>query len=584
MCVSEDTKTNPFAEYRADANRIAGMLEAVARLDGRMKRRGSWMTRNRMVETLGSWTQHASDTTDNTYAPKLKPLISSSDVAESSGYFNRRAWNIRMCGRTAVGVGVHPQRDKGEKVFHAACQDRLCPICNARSNAHGAAAIGRLLRERLASDDRVFFFTVTIAHSKRDTFKQTSAIMRKAWARFIRRKAVKGLWAERIRCMEVEYTKDGGWHLHFHGLCILKPEHEKTAAMDVEKIMRRQWEQITTRLGRQSFQLDFRELRVHDHSEETGEIRSVRYWLRPDQHAYAKRMAKAGRWTLWNNGKQLYRVQLVGSVVNELTKYITKRHADGGKSNQIPLFEWTPQMMHEYALGVKGWNLRRASAGWAETLLDFEEEAILSREREDAENMGYDYFPWAEIVESCKLAAAHRLTGQESDEFAQTYPRILNALEVAGCDISADQIRGYIFRFFGDASAELQPLRVSPWQTRERKQEKDSHRLANGEGWQNLRARHFRVLLRLNREPGKGRRLKQLPRLGMSRQRHAQVLNDLGTSLLVAVVQDDNGREVVELTNTGQTVLNALSSRKLAKDQPKPEARKQWELFRSKGV
>jgi hypothetical protein len=583
--VSDDTKTNPFAEYRADANRIAGMLEAVARLDGRMKARGSWRTRNAVVaETGGRAWAAAIDTNDGTFVPKKKPDPQQTALGESGSYFNRRAWNIRMCGRTAVGVGVHPQRDKGEKVFHAACQDRLCPICAARGNAHGAAAVGRLLRERLASTDRVFFFTVTISHSKADTFKETGNIMRKAWARFIRRKAVKGLWAERLRCMEVEYTKDGGWHLHFHGLCTLKPEHEKTDALDVERIMRKQWEQITTRLGRRSFQLDFRELRTHAHNEETGEISHVRYWLRPAQHDYAKRMEKAGRWQLWRNGKQLYRVQLVGSVVNELTKYITKRHADGGKSNQIPLFEWTPKMLHEYALGVKGWNLRRASAGWADILQDFEEEAILAREREEAENMGYDYFPWAEIVESCKLAAARRLTRQESDEFASIYPRILNALEVAGCDVSADQIRGYVFRFFGDPDAELQPLQASPWQVRERKQEKDSHRLAN-EGWQHLRARHFRVLLRLNREPGKGRRLKQLPKLGMSRQRHAQVLNDLGTALLVAVVQDDNGREVVELTQTGQTVLSALSSRKLAKDQPKAEARKQWDLFRqSKGV
>lgn len=588
--------TDHWQEYAADRRRIVAMLRDVAGLDGRMKARKSRRVKNEIIRETGQRALDASiQTNDGRYVPHRRPgpasgltlpgaqrldTFTADALGESETYFNRRAGNVEWCGRCAVGVGL---KADSERVFRARCQDRLCPSCQATLHAHMAAAVTRLLREKLEAGERVFFWTTTLAHKPQDSLQAILRDFRTSWARFVRRKAVKDTWAERLRVVEIEYTKTNGWHPHAHGLCTLPAgvTREAVPALDVHQTMKREWKSCTGKLGRRSHQVDFRELVPHQRCSETGAITHVRYWLQPEQHARALRNEKAGRWTLWRNGAQLYRVQPLAAVVSELTKYVTKRHGDGQKTNQLPLYQWTPQMLHEYALAVRGWNLRRASAGWAQLLQDYEEEDALQRESED--KAGHDYYPWAEIAETCKLAADHQLTRQEADHFAVTYPRILKALDTAGCDISAGQIRGYIFRFFGDTDAGLQNLQVSPYQRRERHEEKQAARL-DSEGWQGLRARHFRVLLRLANSPGRGRRMDRVPRLGMSRKRHSEVLTELQQALLVRVVQDEVGKEVCELTATGQVVLSAMSSRKLASDRPKPEARKQRSLFHAGSV
>lgn len=576
-----------WQEYAEDRRRIVAMLRDVAGLDGRMKARRSRITKNEIIRETGERALQASvQTNDALYVPHRKPgpasglalpgadrldTFTADALGESEGYFNRRAGNVEWCGRCAVGVGL---KADSERVFRARCQDRLCPSCQATLHAHLAAAVTRLLREKLEAGERVFFWTVTLAHKPEDSLQAVLRDFRTSWARFVRRKQVKSTWAERLRVVEIEYTRKNGWHPHGHGLCSLPAnlDRETLPALDVAQNMKREWKSVTGKLGRRSHQVDFRELVPHQRCGETGAITHLRYWLNPDQHANALRMERAGKWTLWRHGKQLYRVQPMAAIVSELTKYVTKRHGDGQKSNQMPLYQWTPKMLHEYALAVRGWNLRRASAGWAALLQDYAEQDALQRESED--KAGHDYYPWAEIAETCKLAAERKLTRQEADHFAVTYPRVLKALDENGCDISAGQIRGYIFRFFGDTDAGLQPLQVSPYQRRERHEERQATRLEN-EGWQGLRARHFRVLLRLANSPGRGRRMDRVPRLGMSRSRHAEVLGDLQTALLVRVVQDEVGKDVCELTPTGQVVLSAMSSRKLAKDRPKAEARRE---------
>ena len=573
-------KTDPWKEYDADARRIVSMLQAVAKLDGRMKARRSLQTKNEIVRETGNRAWAASkQTNDATWVPQLKPGKASGmntptgerlttfevqELGESAGYFNRRAWNIALCGRCAVGVGVGKS---DERVFRAACQDRLCPRCQARSNAHGAAAIGKLLRHQLEEGQRVFFWTLTIQHGLEDSFKLVHEKLNRAWQLFIRRKQVKETWAERLRVAEVEFTTNGGWHLHFHGLCNLQ-EGSTAPALDVQQRMKGQWKDVTARQGRLSHQVDFRELRIHQRCSETNEITHLRYWLTPDQHKYALRMEQAGKWMLWRNGRQLYRVQTFGAIVSELTKYVTKRHADGVKKNQLPLFEWSPKMLHEYALGVKGWNLRRASKGWAEVLQDFEEAEILQREIEQAKGEGYDYYSWAEIVDDCRRAAARQLTGQEADEFAAVYPRILGALDTAGCDISADQIRGYVLRFFGDTGAELKPLKLTAWERAQARDDYHAQTMESQDG-HGLRARHFRLLLHVMRAEDKGRSMRKLGRLGMSRERRERTLAELQAQNLLRDSDDGLG-----ITTTGRAVVSACSSRRLAPDKPKPERAK----------
>lgn len=609
MNVPAETETKPanvYAAHRADMRRMAEKLEAAAALNGVKRGQGDPKVslKHSSLSFLHLAVQKAVQQRGLSLAKASRRVAMESPVRRlrhgdraadldvavplvgTARLLDRRAFNIRLCGRYAMGVATLTNRDGsqgGERVFHAPCRDRLCPACNARIHAHAAAVYGKLIQDTLTSSGRLFFWTLTVRHEKKHSLKSTRAVLDKSWALLIRRKLWLDTWSERLRVGEVEFTSDNGWHPHFHGLALLDP-FSKAAhwpRIDLERRMKEQWADVTAKQGRLSHAVDFRELVPHRRDAD-GNITHIRYWVRPaDRQKMLKAEAK-GRVTLFRGGDghghegHLYRVQTLADVVSELTKYVTKRHADGAKPNQVSLWDWTPQQLHEYALGIAGWNLRRASAGWAERLRDFNEQELLAREIEAAKGDGYDYFSWAEIVDDCKRATMTPLTGQELRDFKQTMPRILKALDREGCDLAADEIRGWICQVLAPDSEEpLLPMRVSPWQRSERHAETTSERMA-GQGRRGVHARHYRVLLFVDRQQRQGRQLRRLTRrFNMSKQRLESTLYDLTRDGLLEV---DDGCLV--LSETGAGLLNVMSSRPLRDARPKAEARRQAELFR----
>src|SRR5690606_14343097 len=107
---------------------------------------------------------------------------------------------------------------------------------------------------------------------------------------------------------------------------------------------------------------DLRELvAVRD---EDSNIRCVRYWLRPEERVHFEKLERDGLVKLHRKGEHLSREQTLDDVVDELCKYVTSQKQSGKKPNQVSADQWKPWMRLEYEVGIRYWNLRRASKGW----------------------------------------------------------------------------------------------------------------------------------------------------------------------------------------------------------------------------
>lgn len=587
--------------YRAEIERTATQLEAAAKIAaarGLVMRAGvprhvkqrvraqQYKTRLQLAgvpalvpagdDELGAQAGSVHQVNDGIYvSTRLENPVWQQEVAR---WLNKMAWNMRVCGRSAVGVGLlRRQADlPGEKVYCATCKGRSCPACNARKMAHHAPALKRMVTEEFNQGERLFFATLTVRHRYADTLTTTREVLDRAWKLFIRLKFVVDTFDERLRVAEVEFTKKSGFHPHFHLLLRMQRgckasywSRDKVYAKLVEL-----WTRCTERAGRRSWKVDLRELvAVHD---EDSNIRCVRYWLRPEERAHFEKLERDGLVKLHRKGEHLSREQTLDDVVDELCKYVTSQKQSGKKTNQVSADQWKPWMRLEYEIGIRYWNLRRASKGWEQKLLEYGEEFELEREIEADKAGGYEYFPWAAIVALCKRAAEHHLTPAQANKFAADFPRILTALQTEGCDISADMIKGYIFRFFGDTEAPLAKLSLTPWEKRDWQEEEQAIKVAEARAQQQLKARHWRILLRLRRRHDQGAATAALSGLGMSRRRLTECVEDLQREGLIATTVEEpkrpggRGKARYALTDVGRRMIPTC----LPDPRKKHEARK----------
>jgi len=526
--VTEAPAENIFLRYRGQARKMAALVESAAKLDGRRKARG----RRDLLEVKPPATPEGNP---------LFRLVSGSEgcrLAETTGYLYRRAWAMRLCGRGAVGIGIRNGPAPAERVFNTTCKDRFCPTCNARHSAAWCPAVKQLLASQLGQGRRLCFVTFTIKHKKTDSLWSTRNALDRTWARFIRRKFVREVFSERLRVAEVEYTIDGGWHTHFHCLVQLRDGatittgrggNRKTVRLDklprskLEGMVRDAWLSCSAKVGRPSFQVDLRELTVHARDKE-GRPDLIRYWLRPDEVPAAKAAAKAGRFKLWTpkrhkgSPRHCWRLLTLADMADELSKYITKRNADGHKPNQLPVDRWQARQVHEYLFGVRGWNLRRATKGWEQVILESRESEITAREVEDSEKGGFEFIAWASLANRFKAAADGNLTRQDLDLFQRDCPRILNALFNHGADIAAAVLTPYAQQAFGGGDGSRPPLFVTPWQKHERHGENLATACEAAHWRKGLTRRHYRILLALHRRQSQGHVSSRIAGLGMSRK------------------------------------------------------------------
>lgn len=377
--------------------------------------------------------------------------------AETMGYFESRAWRMELCGRQCAGVSfVGSVGGSGDvTVHHARCRDRLCPVCTAIGMAGFAASLKDLLRDQLEAGHRLVFGTLTVSHGKVDSLRSTRRVLDKAWAATIRSKVWRDLFDERIRKAEVEYTVDNGFHPHFHFIGRRRRDSVLWhARRDVcEDRLRDRWARAVAKNGRKGRQVKLHEIRRGPDAD------TVWTWIHPKMVSWWQARAAKGKAKVRREGANWFRVQPLDQLVAELTKYVTKPASNGHKANQVPFDKWSPAMVREYALGVAGWNLLRASKGWEKVIAQFDATQEVQNELAAARAGGRVVLNWQAITTLCERAARHELTGQEDADFAARFPHILKALEAAGCDIAADQIRGYIFRYFGETDAPVQPIK-----------------------------------------------------------------------------------------------------------------------------
>jgi len=382
-----------------------------------------------------------------------KPLVE----AETMGYFEARAWRMELCGRQCAGISfVGNVGGTGDvKVHHARCRDRLCPVCNHIGMAGFAASLKDLMRDQLAAGERLVFGTLTASHTKDNPLRSTRRVIDKAWALTIRSKVWRDLFDERIRKAEVEFTQDNGWHPHFHFIGRRKRDSRLwNVRRDLcEQKLREVWARAVGKHGRKGHQVKLYEVRRGPTPD------TVYSWIHPRMLGYWMGKARKGKAKLKREGENWYRVQTLDQLVSEVCKYVTKPTTTAAKHNQVGFYQWTPKMVREYALGVAGWNLLRASKGWEKVIAQFDTAQDVKQELAAAAAGGRTVLTWAQIAELCQRAARHELTGQEDADFAARFPYILKALEKSGCDVAADQIRGYIFRYFGEVDAPLREFK-----------------------------------------------------------------------------------------------------------------------------
>lgn len=404
----------------------------------------------------------------------------------AGNYLRKRQHAIEFCGRQAVGVSLFAggiNSGPSEKVHHGQCRDRLCPICNAIRASGLKATMTELIKSEYENDARLFFGTFTVPHALNDKLLDTRELLDKTWALFIRRKLIKETFSDRHRVAEVEYTYNAGWHPHFHVLWKLdrKTNAEYWARNRLERLVKDEWVACcfaaARSLGRSTqaaYQVTLHEMRqcpkslLTDKEKADGQPRLLR-WIPPrDEKRLTARAIKNGNRVLFH-AKSWWVVQPIGKAVDELTKYITKRHSTDAtgkaKKGQVGFWDYTPEMLYEYMMGIRGWNLHRSSKGWAE--IQKAQEEALDTEKEIAEALegGADFFSWAQItIDSKRAVNALRFGGRQDADYLKTYGRILKALDIEGCDVSANKLRPWFCAAAGEVGNRLPDLEATSWQ------------------------------------------------------------------------------------------------------------------------
>lgn len=453
---------NVYQDRDEDRKRVAKMLDGVTR----------WAASTNCK--VKQWKLHKGGFIQEEVSAKIS----------AGNYIRKRSYAVAFCGREAVGVSLFPNvNSKGEKVHHAQCRDRLCPICNAIRASHIKPVIGSLIESEFNNNSRLFFVTLTVPHALNDKLKDTRKLLDGTWARFVRRKLIKEVFSERHRVAEVEYTENAGWHPHFHVLFKLDraSRAEYWARNRLQRLVRDEWVaccfSAARSMGRSipaAYQVTLQEMRQCPDSLKTEKERAdgkplLLRWIPPrDEKRITAKAIKDGHRVIHHN-KSWWVVQPIGKAVDELTKYITKRHSldknGKAKKGQVGFWDYTPEMVYEYMMGIRGWNLHCSSRGWA--LIQKAEKEALEAEKEIQEGIegGADFYSWAQIVLDTKRAVTSARFGKLDNEYLKKYVRIHKALITEGCDVSAKKLGPWLARAAGEISNKRLPdLEATGWQ------------------------------------------------------------------------------------------------------------------------
>lgn len=146
---------------------------------------------------------------------------------------------VAYCGRVPRGSGVTVRARDGVAGFAGLqrCGSVWAdPVCASQILTHRALEIGAVLGEAVRQGYGLGFFTLTMRHNRRQRLRELWDAAGKGWRRVITGRgwvAASEVVDGWVRVWEVTQGRNG-WHVHVHGVMVLRPE---AGAVEFDQVM-----------------------------------------------------------------------------------------------------------------------------------------------------------------------------------------------------------------------------------------------------------------------------------------------------------------------------------------------------------
>lgn len=155
----------------------------------------------------------------------------------------------------------------------------LCPYCAPRQMARYSSKIGSAIDALISQQNlAAIMITFTVFHMNQDSLEEVHTLLRKTYEKFTknaswRRKSSdgskyyvsSGAWnnfcyefniKHKVKCMEINYGENAGWHPHLHNLYFVPKERLKDI-VQFEKDLQKQWLKYEDFYAQKIFSADY---------------------------------------------------------------------------------------------------------------------------------------------------------------------------------------------------------------------------------------------------------------------------------------------------------------------------------------
>lgn len=127
-----------------------------------------------------------------------------------------------------------------------------CPVCARKISEQRRIELQKVVEAARAAGDRVAMLNLTHSHKVGDTLKGNKDEMTTAYSRLTSGRWWMEMkeWLElvgTVRALEITYTYDNGWHVHFHVLLFFSNQDITTG--EIESHFAGRWSQVLSRMG-----------------------------------------------------------------------------------------------------------------------------------------------------------------------------------------------------------------------------------------------------------------------------------------------------------------------------------------------
>jgi hypothetical protein len=183
-------------------------------------------------------------------------------VARDNGYSTRVCYCCRTVSDKVAGVDVW----ESAKRFHFGGLLRcssvwLCPVCAGRISEERRQKLNLAMENNASMGGSAQLWTFTAPHNRSQSLSCLVEALSKARELMLHRKPFKRLAADlglvgTVRALEVTYSFNAGWHVHFHVLAFLSGVSPSYDLVDIKKQMHEMWlgACLSSGLGAPSFE------------------------------------------------------------------------------------------------------------------------------------------------------------------------------------------------------------------------------------------------------------------------------------------------------------------------------------------